>query len=135
MVQGAEDVDFGASDYEGCDAAWEPSLSTLPALQRATMADLSGFTNLTVGARVNLPNSAGDNCGVLAFVGATDFAPGLWCGISLDRPTGKHNGTVKGKKLFECGEKYGAVVRPHLVKVGDYPERGLSDLEDSDEEL
>ena len=79
----------------------------------------------------------GGRRGEIMFVGEVEglAGGGHWVGVKFDEPVGKHNGTVKGKKLFECGDKYGAVVRPHLVKVGDYPERGLSDLEDSDEEL
>lgn len=87
-----------------------------------------------VGDRCEI--TPGGRRGEVMFIGEVGVLPdGQWVGVKFDEPVGKHNGTVKGKKLFECGDKYGAVVRPHLVKVGDYPERGLSDLEDSDEEL
>jgi CAP-Gly domain-containing linker protein 3/4 len=28
------------------------------------------------------------------FVGVTEFKPGIWYGVELEKPKGKHNGTV-----------------------------------------
>ncbi len=53
-------------------------------------------------------------------------------GVAFDEPVGKHNGTVKGAKLFECEAGHGSLVRGKNVKCGDYPEKDL--MEDSDEE-
>jgi len=39
--------------------------------------------------------------GKVAYVGATDFEPGTWVGIVLDKPEGKNNGTVKGREYFK----------------------------------
>ena len=62
------------------------------------------------------------------FVGKTEFKAGFWVGVKYDEPVGKHDGTVEGIKYFECANKYGAMVRPNKVIVGDYPEEDL-DLE------
>ena len=59
---------------------------------------------------------------------------GYWVGVKLDEPLGMNNGTVKGVKLFECGENFGAMVRGKNCTVGDFPD--LFGLEtDSDEEI
>jgi tubulin-folding cofactor B len=53
--------------------------------------------------------------------------------VKLDEPVGKSDGTVKGRRVFECEPKFGAWVRGTNVTVGDFPERDLMD-ENSDEE-
>ncbi|XP_028922395.1 CAP-Gly domain-containing linker protein 3 isoform X1 [Ornithorhynchus anatinus] len=50
---------------------------------------------------------AGQKQGVIRFYGKTDFAPGYWFGIELDRPTGKHDGSVFGVRYFTCPPKHG----------------------------
>ena len=52
--------------------------------------------------------------------------------FQYDEPVGKHNGTVEGKKYFECQNKYGAFVKVNAVKVGDYPEE---EIDMSDDEM
>ncbi len=43
--------------------------------------------------------------------------------------------SVAGKRYFECEMKYGAFVKPHSVTIGDFPELGLDDLMDDDDEM
>lgn len=38
----------------------------------------------------------GSRAGILQYLGETKFAPGNWCGVQLDEPTGKNDGTVDG---------------------------------------
>uniref|UniRef100_A0A6Q2X3I2 Dynactin subunit 1 n=1 Tax=Esox lucius TaxID=8010 RepID=A0A6Q2X3I2_ESOLU len=49
--------------------------------------------------------------GTVAYVGATLFATGKWVGVILDEPKGKNDGTVQGKRYFQCDENCGIFVR------------------------
>merc|ERR1711939_1160981 len=92
------------------------------------MADLA--KEMKVGDRCEV--TLGGKRGVVQYVGKIhQIAPGWWVGVQYDEPVGKNDGTVKGKKLFECPPKYGGFLRPDKLSVGDYPE--LDDLFTDDE--
>lgn len=57
--------------------------------------------------------------GILKYVGTTHFADGEWCGIFLDEPCGKNDGSVRGVRYFRCKNKHGIFVHSHKVKAAD----------------
>ncbi|KAJ2952949.1 hypothetical protein O0L34_g7320 [Tuta absoluta] len=62
---------------------------------------------LRMGDRVIVSSSRGSKAGTLRFVGPTDFAQGVWAGVELDDPLGKNDGSVEGKRYFECAPRFG----------------------------
>ncbi|XP_026815559.1 CAP-Gly domain-containing linker protein 1-like [Rhopalosiphum maidis] len=76
-------------------------------------------SDLKIGDRVIISSGQGSKLGVLRYRGATQFAPGEWCGIELDDPLGKNNGTVEGIKYFECEDKFGLFTP--ITKVSKSP--------------
>ncbi|XP_025201835.1 CAP-Gly domain-containing linker protein 1-like isoform X2 [Melanaphis sacchari] len=76
-------------------------------------------SDLKIGDRVIISSGQGSKLGVLRYRGVTQFAPGEWCGIELDDPLGKNNGTVEGIKYFECEDKFGLFTP--IAKVSKSP--------------
>lgn len=62
--------------------------------------------------------------GEVVYVGTIEELPGvgMWVGVRLDEPTGKNDGSIKGKRYFDCGGlKRGAFVRPERIEAGEFP--------------
>ncbi|XP_014668068.1 PREDICTED: kinesin-like protein KIF13A [Priapulus caudatus] len=73
------------------------------------MADAPVPSWITVGEPVVvMPYTA---CGVIKFVGTTEFAAGNWVGVELDKPAGKNDGSVKGVRYFSSKPLHGMFVR------------------------
>ncbi|KAJ6646887.1 Restin like [Pseudolycoriella hygida] len=79
-----------------------------------SMKSFSGKTptksNLSVGDRVIVSSGMGSKPGMLQYIGETKFAPGNWCGVQLDEPSGKNDGSVDGVKYFDCPANFGIFV-------------------------
>ncbi|XP_061480964.1 CAP-Gly domain-containing linker protein 4 [Rhineura floridana] len=68
---------------------------------------------IQIGDRVVV---VGQRTGIVRFYGTTKFAPGVWCGIELDKPHGKNDGSVAGVQYFSCLPRYGVFAPPSRVQ-------------------
>lgn len=75
-------------------------------------AAASFYAALAVGDRLVV----GGHAGVLRYRGACGFAPGVWLGVELDAPVGKHDGAVQGHRFFRCPPRTGLFVRPTAAR-------------------
>lgn len=64
----------------------------------ATNLNSTSHSDLKLGERVIVMSSQGSKAGALRYVGPTEFAAGDWCGVELDDPLGKNDGSVEGKR-------------------------------------
>jgi len=55
--------------------------------------------------------AVGNEPGTVCYRGTTNFACGIWIGVELNRPIGKHSGKLKGIEYFACSPKCGVFVR------------------------
>lgn len=80
--------------------------------------------DLKVGARVKIAptnDRAIERVGTIRYYGSTEFALGTWVGIEYDEPVGKNDGTVAGKRYFQCRSNYGGFVKPERCQIGNWP--------------
>ncbi|XP_029354961.1 kinesin-like protein KIF13B isoform X1 [Echeneis naucrates] len=75
---------------------------------------------LTEGAYVTV---GGNKAGTVRYIGATQFAEGVWVGVELDTPVGKNDGSVGGQRYFLCKPGYGVLVRPNRLSCRDRTNR------------
>ncbi|KAJ4340835.1 hypothetical protein N0V87_002188 [Didymella glomerata] len=87
---------------------------------------------LVVGGRIRLLPESDARRGTVSYTGLVPEIPGIgaWVGVTLDEPTGKNDGSVKGKRYFECSNNCGVFVRPERCEAGDFPV-----LDEFDEDL
>ncbi|XP_011148212.2 restin homolog isoform X3 [Harpegnathos saltator] len=88
---------------------------SLNASTTSLSSTISQRTDLKIGDRVIVSSSQGSKTGVLKYLGTTEFALGEWCGVELDEPVGKNDGSVNDKRYFECSPKYGLFAPVHKV--------------------
>ncbi|XP_054084028.1 restin homolog isoform X4 [Zeugodacus cucurbitae] len=93
---------------------------------RSSFLRSPGKNGLTVGDRIIVSSGFGSRPGILRYLGETQFASGNWCGVELDEPSGKNDGSVDGIKYFECKPKYGVFVP--IAKVSLSPSSKKSRL-------
>lgn len=78
--------------------------STTANNQTVSAEPSSTSQELHVGDRVVV---SGSKYGTLKYLGKIHVAEGTWCGIQLDEPQGKNDGSVSGKRYFTCQQRYG----------------------------
>uniref|UniRef100_A0A8C6X014 Si:dkeyp-47f9.4 n=1 Tax=Neogobius melanostomus TaxID=47308 RepID=A0A8C6X014_9GOBI len=101
---------------------------------RTTPSPASRMSSATPGVRSRTPSAnspvcegsevrlgdrvlvVGQRTGVVQYYGETSFAPGLWLGIELDKPSGKNDGSVGGVRYFRCPPKHGVFAPPSRVQ-------------------
>ena len=64
--------------------------------------------------------------GTVEFIGPTSFSGGVWYGIRLDHPLGRHNGTWKGHRYFDCLDKHGIFIS--LDKISRIKDSAIKDV-------
>lgn len=74
---------------------------------------------------------SGVKSGILLYYGKTHIAPGIWCGIALDDPDGKHDGKVEGVRYFNCFPGHG-IFAPlerveKIVPENIYEQKGIDE--------
>merc|ERR1719162_1758280 len=62
---------------------------------------------LSVGQRVAIAGRQG----TISFLGETQFASGIWVGVTLDDAVGKNDGTIHDVVYFKCEPEHGIFVR------------------------
>ncbi|VDM56279.1 unnamed protein product [Angiostrongylus costaricensis] len=86
----------------------------------------------------NFVSVSGIGKGILRYVGEIRGRDGLYCGIELDAPSGKHNGTYQGVVYFVCPPLHGIfapIYRVELDEIDDVPMMTVSQSSKAPERL
>lgn len=85
-----------------------------PELITTETEDVSESCELAIGDRVCI---GGIKFGTLLYYGTTHITGGLWCGIELDDPEGRHDGQVEGVQYFHCRLGHGIFAPAERVSL------------------
>lgn len=78
--------------------------------------------SITVGSRCKVQVKGNPTrLGTVMYKGEIDGKKGVFIGVKYDEPLGKNDGSVEGKRYFECENNYGGFVIPSAVEIGDFP--------------
>ena len=72
--------------------------------------------------------------GFVRFVGHTHFKEGAWIGVELERPKGKNDGSIDGKRYFNCSPGYGVFAPATMVTFLNKEEAEDEEEEEEEEE-
>eukprot|EP01133_Synstelium_polycarpum_P003779 gene3779-4358_t len=82
-----------------------------PAAAAAVVDENEVLPTAKIGDRCMVTSDDLERIGEVAYIGRVDGTPGYWIGVKLDLPMGKNDGSLKGKRYFDCFAKYGCFVR------------------------
>ncbi|XP_028143032.1 restin homolog isoform X3 [Diabrotica virgifera virgifera] len=85
------------------------------------ISSASHVIDFKIGDRVIIKSSQGSKVGTVRYMGITEFAAGEWVGVELDDPRGKNDGSVNGKRYFECRPNFGLFAP--ITKVSKSPSK------------
>ena len=101
-------------------------INTLSPMSNSTIEELTGSTvkpsnhlyprDLSINMRVMVTTKDGKTTGIIKFIGHTSFSPGIWVGVALDIKTGKNDGSVSGRRYFECNPEHGIFVKEEAIE-------------------
>ncbi|XP_023566873.1 CAP-Gly domain-containing linker protein 4 [Octodon degus] len=109
------------------DSISESALSLPPSEELKTVAEKDGLNSSATSVASNARREGelqlgdrvlvvGQRVGTIKFFGTTNFAPGYWYGIELEKPHGKNDGSVGGVQYFSCSPRYGIFAPPSRVQ-------------------
>lgn len=82
------------------------------------MADLA--CKVKQGDRVIV--DPGNRKAEVRFVGKIpEIGKGYWVGVQYDDPVGRNDGSVKGRRCFECTHDFGGFLRPNHIRIDPTP--------------
>lgn len=72
---------------------------------------------MSLNSRVNVVTTKdGRLAGTVKFIGFTAFAAGTWFGVALDGAHGKNDGSVAGRRYFNCAPEHGLFVKEDAIE-------------------
>jgi hypothetical protein len=84
--------------------------------------------DLSINMRVRVNTARENNVqGVIRFIGHTSFHPGIWIGVALSVPYGKNDGSINGRRYFDCAPEHGLFVKEEGVEVVQTGDDGVID--------
>eukprot|EP00729_Bicosta_minor_P006060 gene6060-18469_t len=98
--------------------------------QKSKKSKKSKVSAEDIGCRVTVAEYSCE--GTLRFVGLHAESGKPRCGVELDEPLGKNNGTVKGTTYFECPDEHGVLTKPDKVIIIGPPVEELEPTDDDD---
>lgn len=105
--------------------------------ERDEAVEAAAAERIELGARCEFDGkgAAVKQRGTVRYVGEVHFREGVWVGVELDEPAGKHDGKARGRRYFQCADGHGVLTRPTRVEVGDFPEKDpFDELDDSSDD-